>query len=229
MKPQRKPHRYPWWLEMRAAIGVPAVLGGTLSLFFAVGRRPGQLWATEAPPVDSREFLASVSGAADAPLRTGGTVQLLNNGVQFFPSLLEAIRGARRSVNFSCYIWEKGEAADQVLAALVERARGGVEVRVLVDGMGGLYAPEMDALQAAGGKVVTFRPARFGKLTRFYKRNHRRAIVMDGLVGFTGGEAVGGKWVGDAGTEGHWGEKMGGGSGAPARSPQSPLAAASAP
>jgi len=208
MKPQRKPHRYPWWLEMLAAIGVAAVLGGTLSLFFAVGRRPGQLWATEAPPVDSREFLASVSGAADAPLRTGGTVQLLNNGVQFFPSLLEAIRGARRSVNFSCYIWEKGEAADQVLAALVERARGGVEVRVLVDGMGGLYAPEMDALQAAGGKVVTFRPARFGKLTRFYKRNHRRAIVMDGLVGFTGGEAVADKWLGDADTEEHWRDMM---------------------
>jgi len=193
---------------MLAAIGVAAVLGGTLSLFFAVGRRPGQLWATEAPPVDSREFLASVSGAADAPLRTGGTVQLLNNGVQFFPSLLEAIRGARRSVNFSCYIWEKGEAADQVLAALVERARGGVEVRVLVDGMGGLYAPEMDALQAAGGKVVTFRPARFGKLTRFYKRNHRRAIVMDGLVGFTGGEAVADKWLGDADTEEHWRDMM---------------------
>ena len=162
MKPKRKAHRYPWWLETLAATGTAALIGGILSLFFAVGRRPGTLWATEAPPVDSAAFLASVSGAAGAPLRTGGTVQLLNNGVQFFPSLLEAIRGAKRSINFSCYIWEGGQAADQVLAALVERARGGVEVRVLVDGMGGLHAPEMDALESAGGKVVTFRPARFG-------------------------------------------------------------------
>src|SRR5438445_2621433 len=99
MKPQRKPHRYPWWLEMLAAIGVAAVLGGILSLFFAVGRRPGRLWATETPPVDSRRFLAAVSGAAATPLRAGGTVQLLNNGVQIFPSMLEAIRAARRSVN----------------------------------------------------------------------------------------------------------------------------------
>lgn len=201
-------NEYPWWLETLAGVGTAALIGGILSLFFAVGRRPGKLWATEAPTVDSREFLAAVSGAADAPLRTGGTVQLLNNGVQFFPSLLEAIRGARRSINFSCYIWEKGQAADEVLAALVARAKSGVEVRVLLDGMGGMEAPSMDALEAAGGKVVTFRPARFGKLMRFHKRNHRRAIVMDGLVGFTGGAAVADKWLGDADTEEHWRDTM---------------------
>src|SRR5882762_3014963 len=90
MKPARKAHRYPWWLETLAATGTAALIGGILSLFFAVGRRPGTLWATEAPPVDSPAFLASISGAAGAPLRTGGTVQLLNNGVQIFPSMLEA-------------------------------------------------------------------------------------------------------------------------------------------
>jgi cardiolipin synthase A/B len=208
MKKPDKTHRHPWWMETLAAVGAAALIGGILSLFFAVGRRPGKLWATEAPPVDSPEFLASVSGAADAPLRTGGTVQLLNNGVQIFPALLEAIRGARRSVNLSCYIWEPGQAAEQVLAALLERAKAGVEVRILVDGMGGLEAPSMDALEAAGGKVVTFRPPRFGKLTRFHKRNHRRAIVMDGLVGFTGGAAVADKWAGDADTEEHWRDTM---------------------
>jgi cardiolipin synthase len=208
MKKPGKAHRYPWWLETLAAIGAAALIGGILSLFFAVGRRPGELWATEAPPVDSRQFLAAVSGTAAAPLRAGGTVQLLNNGVQIFPSMLEAVRGARRSVNFSCYIWEGGQASEQMLGALVERARAGVEVRLLLDGMGGLYAPEMDALKAAGGKVVTFRPARFGKIMRFHKRNHRRAIVIDGMVGFTGGAAMADKWVGDADTEEHWRDTM---------------------
>jgi len=208
MRRARKGNDYPWWLETLAAIGAAALIGGILSLFFAVGRRPGRLWATEAPPVDSRDFLASVSGTAAAPLRTGGTVQLLNNGVQIFPSMLEAIRGARRSVNFSAYIWEDGRASEQMLAALVDRARSGVEVRILLDGMGGLYAPSMDALKAAGGKVVTFRPARFGKLMRFHKRNHRRAIVIDGAVGFTGGAAVADKWLGDADTEEQWRDTM---------------------
>jgi cardiolipin synthase A/B len=201
-------NRYPWWLETLAAVGAAALIGGILSLFFAVGRRPGELWATETPPVDSRAFLAAVSGTAAAPLRTGGTVQLLNNGVQIFPSMLEAVRGARRSVNFACYIWEGGQISDQMMAALIDRARAGVEVRILMDGMGGLKAPETDALKAAGGKVVTFRPARFGKLMRFHKRNHRRAIVIDGDVGFTGGAAVADKWLGDADSPEHWRDTM---------------------
>src|SRR4029453_18229740 len=85
-------------------------------------------------------------------------------------------------------------------------ARAGVEVRVLLDGFGGMRAPKeaMDGLRAAGGKVETFRAPRLGKLTRFHKRNHRRAIVIDGAVGFTGGIAVGDKWLGDADTEEHW-------------------------
>jgi cardiolipin synthase len=201
-------NEYPWWLETLAGVGTAAIIGGILSLFFAVGRRPEKLWVTEAPPVESRDFLVSLSGTVDAPLRTGGTVELLNNGTGFFPSLLEAIRGARHTVNVSCYIWEEGQVADQVLAALEERARAGVEVRVLLDGMGASQAPEMDALKSAGGKVVTFRPARFGKLMRFHKRNHRRAIVMDGRVGFTGGSAMADKWLGDADSKEHWRDTM---------------------
>jgi cardiolipin synthase len=83
-----------------------------------------------------------------------------------------------------------------------------VQVRVQLDGMGGMQAPSMDALKAAGGKVVTFRPARFGKFTRFHKRNHRRAIVIDGTVGFTGGEAIADHWLGDARNEKEWRDTM---------------------
>jgi cardiolipin synthase len=198
---------HPWWLETLAAIGVAALIAGLITLFSSAGRRPGRIWATQAPPVGSEEFLSAISGVVGAPLRTGGTVELLNNG-QFFPSLLEAVRAAKHTVNFSAYIWEDGKASDQVLAAFVEAARRGVQVRVLLDGMGGMQAPSMDALEAAGGKVVTFRPARFGKFTRFYKRNHRRAIVIDGTVGFTGGEAIADHWLGDARNEKEWRDIM---------------------
>jgi cardiolipin synthase len=209
-KEATKKYRYPWWLETLAAIGAAAIIAVIITLFFSVGRRPGRLAPTEAPAVDSPEFLAAVAGTAGTPVRTGGTVHLLNNGVEFFPALLQAIGAARQTITFSVYIWEAGQANDQVSAALIERATAGVQVRVLLDSMGALHAPgkTIDAMKKAGVKVETFRPLRLGKLTRFHQRNHRRAIVIDGEVGFTGGMAVADKWLGDADTKEHWRDTM---------------------
>jgi cardiolipin synthase len=199
-----------WGTLALATVGAVALAGALLTLFTSVGRRPRTLRVTEMPPVASPEFLLSVAGAAGSPIDAGGTAQLLNNGVQIFPSLLEAIGAARRSINFAVYIWEPGQASDRIFAALTERARAGVQVRVLLDGVGGLKAPEegVRALRAAGGWVEPFRPARFGKLLRFHKRNHRRAIVIDGTVAFTGGAAVADKWLGDADSADHWRDTM---------------------
>lgn len=193
-----------------AVIGGLSLVGGIVTLFFALGRRPSKLDVTEGAAVTSPEFLVSMAGTLGTPLRKGGTVQLLNNGDAFFPSLLESIKGAERSINFLVFIWEPGQVSDQVFAALLERAKAGVEVRLLLDGYGGLKTPDegIEALRAAGGKVERFRPPRFGKLTRFHKRTHRRAIVMDGKVAFTGGMAVGDKWLGNADTEEHWRDTM---------------------
>jgi cardiolipin synthase len=205
-----KKRGYPWWLETLAAIGAAATIAVIITLFFSVGRRPSRLVPTQAPAVDAPEFLAAVAGTAGAPLRRGGTIQLLNNGVEFFPALLQAIRAAKRTITFTVYIWEGGQASDQVSAALIERATAGVQVRVLLDSMGSLHAPSetIDAMKKAGVKVETFRPLRLGKLTRFHQRNHRRAIVIDGEVGFTGGMAVADKWLGDADTKEHWRDTM---------------------
>lgn len=213
-------------METLAAVGAAAILTVIITLFFAVGRRPARLIPTQAPRVDAPEFAAAVAGTAGTPLRKGGTVHLLNNGVEFFPALLQAIAAAKQTITFTVYIWEPGQVSDQVSAALIERARAGVQVRVLMDGMGGLRAPgdTIDAMKKAGVKVETFRPPRFGKLTRFHQRNHRRAIVIDGEVGFTGGIAVGDKWLGDADTEEHWRDTMVKVTGPPAASLQSAFA-----
>jgi cardiolipin synthase len=191
-------------------IGILATAGVIAALFFTFGNGPARITLTSTPPVDSQEFVAAVAGAAGTPLRQGGTARLLNNGVEFFPALNSAIRAARRSVNVSCYIWRKGRVNDEVVAALLDRARAGVPVRVLLDGFGGARAPHdsIDALRAAGAKVDFFRAPRLGKLTRFHKRNHRRAIVIDGSVGFTGGMAVADQWLGDADSEDHWRDSM---------------------
>jgi cardiolipin synthase len=222
----KKKHGYPWWLETLAAIGAAATIAVIITLFFSVGRRPGRLVPTQAPAVDAPEFLAAVAGTAGAPLRKGGTIHLLNNGVEFFPALLQAIRAAKRTITFTVYIWEAGQVSDQVSAALIERATAGVEVRVLLDSMGSLHAPShtIDAMKKAGVKVETFRPLRLGKLTRFHQRNHRRAIVIDGEIGFTGGMAVADKWLGDADSKEHWRDTMVKVTGPPAASLQSAFA-----
>jgi cardiolipin synthase len=201
---------YPWWILLFSVLGVVSAAAAIVTLFFSLGRRPREIWVTQAPAVHTKDFLLGISGTVNAPLQKGGTARVLNNGVEIYPAILEAFRQAQRTINFMAYIWEPGKVSKQFFDVLCERAREGIEVRVLLDGMGGIRAPDegIERLREAGGKVQWFRQFRFGKLTRFHKRNHRRAIVIDGKVGFTGGAAVGDKWLGDAQSEEHWRDMM---------------------
>lgn len=191
-------------------IGIFAVASVFVCLFFALGRRPKRILALQVPPVHSDQFLRGISGTVNSPLLCGGTARLLNDGNEFFPALLEAIRGATSTINFMVYIWKPGRCSDMIFAALFERARAGVEVRILLDGFGGLTVPrgKLRELQDLGGRVAWFRLLRLGNLLRFYKRNHRRAIVVDGRIGFTGGMAISDKWLGDGATRGSWRDSM---------------------
>ena len=200
---------YPLWLLSLAAVGAAAIGGTAITLFSSLGRRPPETWATDAPEVGSRDFLLSVSGMINAPLSEGGSARLLKNGVQIYPAILRALREARETINFMVYIWEPGRVSDDVFDALVERARAGVQVRLVLDAVGAMRAPKerIEELERAGGKVAWFRTFKFGRMTRYYRRNHRRAIVVDGRVGFTGGAAVADYWMGTPG-KGRWRDNM---------------------
>jgi cardiolipin synthase len=200
----------PWWVLLFFGLGVLAVVSVVVGLFLSVGRRPPELGAPGLPGVESQAFLDAVAGAAATSVHAGGRVELLNNGDRFYPALLTAIGSARRSVTFLAYIWQDGEVSARVLEALGDRARRGVEVRLLLDAFGAAQAPRdgIAALEAAGVRVGYFRPVRFGMLTRLHRRNHRRAIVVDGAVGFTGGAAVSDKWKGDARSPEEWRDSM---------------------
>ncbi|HEX2191448.1 MAG TPA: phospholipase D-like domain-containing protein [Longimicrobiaceae bacterium] len=206
---EQKRH-YRWWAVLFFVIGVLATAGALLALFSPFGQRAEHVFATARPPVGSPPFLAALSGATNAPVRRGGTAELLSNGDEFLPAILRDLRAARRSIDFMVYIWEPGEVSDSALRVLTERARAGVQVRVVLDGVGALNAPEegFRELREAGGRVARFHPLRFGELTRFHRRNHRRAIVIDGEVGYTGGAAVGDKWLGDARGPDEWREDV---------------------
>jgi cardiolipin synthase len=142
----------------------------------------------------------------------GNTVDLLLNGDQIFPAQLEAIRSARRAISYAQYFYEEGPIGEEIAEALAERCRAGVRGHILLDGFGTIAMPAayVKTMTDAGCEVATFRRLSPLSLTaavgfgRANKRNHRRMLVVDGEVGFTGGSGVSPKWMGDGRTKGHW-------------------------
>jgi cardiolipin synthase len=140
----------------------------------------------------------------------GGEVTLLQNGDAFYPAMLQAIRSATDNITFEVYIFEPDEIGRQFMDALIDRARAGVEVRLLVDWFGSLKLRQRhrDELTRAGAQVQVFRPFSLRNLVRIYRRTHRRAIVIDGRVAFTGGAAISKKWAGDVRNPHEWRDSM---------------------
>jgi cardiolipin synthase len=142
----------------------------------------------------------------------GNTASLLLNGDQIFPAQLEAIRAARTTITYAQYYYEEGPIGREIAETLAERCRAGVRAHILLDGFGTLLMPTAyrETMEQAGCAVATFRPlSPFSVLAPFgigsdNKRNHRRILVVDGRVGFTGGSGVSPKWMGDGRTKGQW-------------------------
>ncbi len=182
-----------------------------MTMFSSVGQRPQRLFLSHPTSIDYEDFAQSISRACNAHVGSQNEKpHLYNNGDQYFTKLLEDISAATQSINFMVYICEPGNITDEFFAALIAKAHAGIEVRVMFDGIGAINAPGelVNALQDAGGKVNNYRPIRFGKLTRFYQRNHRRAIVIDGEIGWIGGAALADHWTGDAQDSDHWRDSM---------------------
>jgi cardiolipin synthase A/B len=159
--------------------------------------------------IDDPAFRTSLEAFAGAPILGDNRVDILLNGEETFPALLDAIRSAERTITFEAYIFHEGKVADQIVGAFVERCKAGVRVAILLDAHGADGLPEryIQNLRDAGCTLVSdFRPLRLWSLERTNKRNHRRIMVIDGRVGFTGGYGVDDTWSGNGRTEGRWRE-----------------------
>jgi cardiolipin synthase len=199
----------PWWGWTFLVIGVIAFVGVIGALFFPDWPTPEYTLGFEADP-SSDAFVAAAAGFLNIPLLRGGTAEVLQNGDRFYPAMLEAIRGAKESVNFEVYIFDSDETGRKFIEAFTERARTGVEVRLLLDWFGSFKLKNADRreLRDAGVKLEFFRPLALRNLVRMYRRTHRRAIVIDGEVAFIGGAAVSDKWRGDTRTPKEWRDSM---------------------
>lgn len=120
--------------------------------------------------------------------------------------MLEAIRSAQRTVTYAQYFYEDGPIARDLAEALAERGRAGIGVSVLLDAFGTLSMPHeyVALMRSAGCNVTFFRPLTNPAVQRANNRNHRRILVVDGRVGFTGGSGVSRKWMGNGRVENHW-------------------------
>jgi len=162
---------------------------------------------TDVPQPGTREFSRLLEAMTAAPLRAGNRVKVMRNG-ETLAEMLEAIASAKATIDFSSYIYWPGGIADDFTAALVERARAGVDVNMVVDAYGSakLHRGHLDRLKEAGVTVTMFRPPRWYVLHKLNNRMHRRLLVIDATVGFAGGVGVADVWTGDAQDPEHWRE-----------------------
>jgi len=149
------------------------------------------------------QFERVMSQLLGPPMVDGNEVRPLHNGDEIFPAMLEAIRGARRSITFETFIYWEGRMAERFADALAERAAAGVKVHVLIDGVGCncINADAMRRMERAGVELEIYHIA---NIARANHRTHRKLLVIDGTIGFTGGVGIADEWAGDARTEDEW-------------------------
>ena len=151
-------------------------------------------------PVDSGEFVGTVAGASGSPFLEGNTLELLNNGDAFYPPMLKAIEQAEHSITIEAYIYWAGEIGAVFAEALAERAKAGCPVKILLDAIGSasIGSEILDLLEAGGCQVAWYNPIRWYTLGRFNNRTHRKSLIVDGAVAFTGGAGIADHWRGNA-------------------------------
>ena len=151
-------------------------------------------------------FVQTMHALTGAALSEGNSVDILKNGVEIFPSMLAAIKAARRTINLEFYIYWDGDIGRTFAETLAERARAGVKVNVILDSVGSapMSRDLVTFMQRNGISVEWYHPVRWYTLSRVNHRTHRKILVVDGEVGFCGGIGIADLWLGDAESKEHW-------------------------
>jgi cardiolipin synthase len=193
------------WFHVCAA----TLAGGLLASCLAIpgrGEKQIRYELTHRFAVEDPQFLRSMGQLLGPAIVPGNRVTALQNGNEIFPAMLGAIQSAQQSITFETYIYWSGSIGRAFSEALCERAKAGVKVHVLLDwlGAGKIEASFLTDMAAAGVEVERYHPLRWYDLSRLNNRTHRKLLIVDGRIGFTGGVGIADAWSGDGTDKQHW-------------------------
>jgi cardiolipin synthase len=156
--------------------------------------------------IESDEFLPSIAGATNTPILSGNRIDILNNGDEFYPSMLEAIDQAKHSITIEAYIYWAGNIGLRFAEAMAAKARSGVQVKILLDAIGSSTIGDniLNILKAGGCQVAWYHPIHWYTFDRANNRTHRKSLIVDGRIAYTGGAGIADQWLGDAEDADHW-------------------------
>jgi cardiolipin synthase A/B len=193
------------WFVVCVTVGL-TVLGVVIARNFGGGEKGVQRRIPHLYSVHDSAFGRAMGLALGPSIVGGNQVVALFNGDEIFPAMLQAIRGAQKTITLETYIYWAGEIGQKFAVALSERSRAGVKVHVLIDWVGSSKMDEsyVAMMEQAGIEFREYRPLRWYNLGRLNKRTHRKLLVVDGRIGFTGGVGIAEMWTGHAQDPAHW-------------------------
>lgn len=196
--------------KRRAMTALIACISTLIVGFFVLNLMPGEkrieTQLTRTYDVEDPQFRRSIGVLLGPPILEGNAVQVLLNGDLIFDSMLKAIRGAQQTITFETYIYWSESIGKEFSEALMERSRAGVKVHVMLDFLGSakMDLASLDAMEQAGVQLERYHKPVWWKLARLNNRTHRKLLVVDGKIGFTGGVGIADQWRGNAQDTGHW-------------------------
>jgi cardiolipin synthase A/B len=190
-------------------IGVTVLATSLMLVLFQNFKKPEKVLERKVEhryAVSDPQFRREMSVLLGPAIVRGNKVTALQNGNEIFPAMLLAIRSAQRSITFETFIYWSGEIGEMFSQALSERARAGVLVSVIIDWVGSTRMDQslLDSMQVAGVQLHRYRPLHWYNFGRMNNRTHRKLLVVDGRIGFTGGVGIADQWTGDGGDPEHW-------------------------
>ena len=173
------------------------------------------VWPREVPPrvglehefsVDDDEFLTTIAGSTGIPFFEGNAIEILNNGDEFYPAMLKAIEQAQCSITIEAYIYWAGDIGKRFAQALAARAKAGIGVKILLDAVGSSTIGDeiLEILEQGGCQLAWYNPVRLSSIGRLNHRTHRKSLIIDGRLAFTGGAGIADHWMGHAQDIHHW-------------------------
>jgi cardiolipin synthase A/B len=152
------------------------------------------------------QFEREMGALLGPAVASGNRIEALENGDEIFPSMLNAVRAAQRTITFETYIYWSGVTGDAFAQALIERARAGVKVHLMLDWLGSAKVSKqlLDNMRQGGVEIERYHPIRWYSLGKLNNRTHRKVLIIDGKVGFTGGVGIADQWTGHAQDPDHW-------------------------